>query len=144
VLQFAHLGAVAANTSSHGSESSSPCSAQQEKESVNIAELTDSSEEEEPKRRQRINWSEEENERLFAAWTNHSTDPVIGIDRKFEYYWKAVATEFNANAPKNGHKRSVKQLKTHWGDVKRDITKFNGAYAKAMNARSSGNLMTWS
>jgi hypothetical protein len=90
VLQFAHLGAVAANTSSHGSESSSRCSAQQEKESVNIAELTDSSEEEEPKRRQRINWSEEENERLFAAWTNHSTDPVIGINRKFEYYWKAV------------------------------------------------------
>jgi len=137
VLQFAHLGGAAANTSSHGSESSSRCSAQQEKQSVNIEELGDSSEEE-PKRRQRINWSEEENDRLFSAWTKHSTDPVIGNDRKFEYYWKAVAAKFNDNAPNNSHKRSIKQLKTHWGDVKRDITKFSGAYAKAMNARSSG------
>jgi NADPH-dependent glutamate synthase beta subunit-like oxidoreductase len=71
---------------------------------------------------QRINWSEEENDRLFSAWTKHSTDPVIGNDRKFEYYWKAVAAEFNNNAPKNSHKRSIKQLKTHWGDVKRGIS----------------------
>ena len=138
MLQFAHLGGAAANTSSHGFESSFRCSAQQEKQSVNIEDLSDSSEEEEPKRRQRINWSEEENERLFNSWTHHSTDPVIGIDRKCEYYWKVVATEFNNNAPKNSHKRSVKQLKIHWGDVKRDITKFSGAYARAMSARSSG------
>ena len=37
-----------------------------------------------------------------------------------EYYWKAVVQEL------------------HWGDVKRDITKFSGAYARAMSARSSG------
>jgi len=98
VLQFTHFGGAAANTS-HGSESSSRCSAQQEKQSVNIEELSDSSEEE-PKRRQRINWSEEENERLFNSWIHHSTDPVIGIDRKCEYYWKVVAAEFNDNAPK--------------------------------------------
>ena len=29
-------------------------------------------------------------------------------------------------------------MKIHWGDVKRDITKFSGAYARAMSARSSG------
>ena len=29
-------------------------------------------------------------------------------------------------------------MKTHWGDVKRDITKFSGAYARAMSARSGG------
>ena len=55
MLQFGHLSGAAANTSSHGSESSSRCSAQKEKQSVNIEELSDSSEEE-PKRRQRINW----------------------------------------------------------------------------------------
>jgi hypothetical protein len=131
------LGGATANTSSHGSESSSRCSAQQEKQSVNIEDLSDSSEEEEPKRRQRINWSEEK-DRLFSAWTKHSTDPVIGIDRKCEYYWKAVAAEFNNNAPKDSHNRSIKQLKKHWGDVKRDITKFSGAYARAMSARNSG------
>jgi TATA-binding protein-associated factor Taf7 len=39
------LGGATANTSSHGSESSSRCSAQQEKQSVNIEDLSDSSEE---------------------------------------------------------------------------------------------------
>ena len=99
MLQFGHLSGAAANTSSHGSESSSRCSAQKEKQSVNIEELSDSSEEE-PKRRQHINWSEEENDRLFSAWIKHSTDPLIGTDRKMEFYWKAVAAEFNENAPK--------------------------------------------
>ncbi|XP_021307800.1 glutathione S-transferase T3-like [Sorghum bicolor] len=61
-----------------------------------------------------------------------------GFAKKGEYYWKAVATEFNNNAPKNSHKRTIRQLMKHWGDVKRDITKFSGAYARAMNARSSG------
>ncbi|EES13456.1 hypothetical protein BDA96_07G066600 [Sorghum bicolor] len=81
VLQFGNLGGAAANTCSHGSESSSRYSAQQEKQSVNIEDLSASSEEEEeePKRRQRINWTPEENGRLFDAWTKHSTDPVIGM-----------------------------------------------------------------
>ena len=100
MLQFGHLSGAAANTSSHGSESSSQCLEQQEKQSANIEDLSDRNEEEELKRRQRINWSEEENERLFNSWTHHSTDPVIGIDRKCEYYWKVVAAEFNDNAPK--------------------------------------------
>ena len=65
--QFGHLGGAAANTSSHGSESSSQCLEQQEKQSANIEDLSDRNEEEEPKRRQRINWSEEENERLFST-----------------------------------------------------------------------------
>ena len=40
---------------------------QQEKQSANIEDLSDRNEEEELKRRQRINWSEEENERLFST-----------------------------------------------------------------------------
>jgi hypothetical protein len=74
VLQFAHLGGAVGNTFSHGSESSSRCSAQQEKQSVNIEELGDSSEEEEPQRRQRINWSEEENDRQLYFFF-----PFIGL-----------------------------------------------------------------
>ncbi|OQU86851.1 hypothetical protein SORBI_3003G163801 [Sorghum bicolor] len=40
VLQFGHLGGAVANTSSHGSESSSRYSTQQEKQSVNIEDLS--------------------------------------------------------------------------------------------------------
>uniref|UniRef100_J3LAZ3 Uncharacterized protein n=1 Tax=Oryza brachyantha TaxID=4533 RepID=J3LAZ3_ORYBR len=50
MLHFSYLGGVTPNTSSHRSESNSRCSAQQEKQSVNIEELSDSSEEK-PKRR---------------------------------------------------------------------------------------------
>ncbi|KAJ1280301.1 hypothetical protein BS78_04G221200 [Paspalum vaginatum] len=128
VLHFGHLAGATTNTSSHQFESSSPFPAtQHENDPVNIEESSDSNEEG-PKRHTRINWTEEENLRLLSCWLHHSTYPVIGIDRKAEYYWKAVAQEFNDNMPANGHKRSVKQLKTHWGDVKRDLTKFCGVY----------------
>jgi hypothetical protein len=89
-------------------------------------------------RRTRINWTEEENLHLLSYWIHYSTDPVKGIDRKSEFYWKAVADVFNTSAPTNGHKRSVKQLKTHWGDVKRDITKFCGVYGRLKATWKSG------
>ena len=80
-----------ANTSSHGSESSTPCAARhQEKKSVSIEELSDSSEEEVARRAQRINWSEEENQQLLFAWLNNSVDSVKGNDKNQEYYWKDV------------------------------------------------------
>ncbi|RCV26728.1 hypothetical protein SETIT_5G269800v2, partial [Setaria italica] len=128
VLQFSQSARATTNTSSHRSESSSPCPTRQhEKEPVSIEESSNSSEEV-PKRRTHINYTEEENLQLLSSWIHHSTDPINGTDRKGEYYWKDVAQEFNSNAPTNAHQRSVKQLKSHWGDVKRDISKFSGAY----------------
>ncbi|KAG2642499.1 hypothetical protein PVAP13_2KG195200, partial [Panicum virgatum] len=118
-----------ANTSSHGSESSTPCAARhQEKKSVSIEELSDSSEEE-----------EEENLRLLFAWLNNSVDSVKGNDKKQEYYWKDVASEFNSNRPTDVHMRIVKQLKTHWGTVKREIAKFCGVYANVRATYTSGH-----
>ncbi|WVZ78261.1 hypothetical protein U9M48_026002 [Paspalum notatum var. saurae] len=138
VLQFGHLAGATANTSSQQFESGSPCPGTQHENDPSQAIA-----EEEPKRRKRINWTEEENLRLLSRWLHHSTDPVIGIDRKAEYYWKAVAQEFNDNMPANGHKRSVKQPKTHWGDVKRDLTKFCGVYGRVKNTWNKANQMTW-
>ncbi|KAG2617724.1 hypothetical protein PVAP13_3NG183166 [Panicum virgatum] len=118
-----------ANTSSHGSESSTPCAARhQEKQSVSIEELSDSSEEE-----------EEENLRLLFAWLNNSVDSVKGNDKKQEYYWKDVASEFNSNRPTDVHMRTVKKLKTHWGTVKREIAKFCGVYANVRATYTSGH-----
>jgi hypothetical protein len=79
------LGA-AANTSSHGSESTSPCPAREnEKQHVTIDESS-SSNDEEPRWHTHINWIEEENIRLLSCWLHCSTDPVKGIDMKSEYY----------------------------------------------------------
>nr|AAL84299.1 hypothetical protein [Oryza sativa Japonica Group]ABF94191.1 transposon protein, putative, Pong sub-class [Oryza sativa Japonica Group] len=130
---------VAANTSSHGSESSIPCpttTRQQEKQPLNIEELSDSSEEG-VRRAPRTNWKEEENLRFVSAWLNNSVDSVDGNDKKSEYYWKDVADEFNSNMPRNAHTRTVKQMKTHWDNVKRDIAKFCGAYAQVRNTCTS-------
>lgn len=143
VLQFSQSARATTNTSSHRSESSSPCPTRQhEKEPVSIEESSNSSEEV-PKRRTHINYTEEENLQLLSSWIHHSTDPINGTDRKGEYYWKDVAQEFNSNAPTNAHQRSVKQLKSHWGDVKRDISKFSGAYGRLEVHGAVGNLMTW-
>ncbi|EAZ44789.1 hypothetical protein OsJ_29420 [Oryza sativa Japonica Group] len=40
--------------------------------------------------------------------------------------------------PSNGNKRTAKQCRTHWDNVKRDVTKFCGFYAKARNTFTSG------
>ncbi|KAL6641540.1 hypothetical protein ACP70R_019721 [Stipagrostis hirtigluma subsp. patula] len=131
--------AASANSSSHGSESSIPCYArQQEKQPINIEESSGSGEEE-GRRAPRINWSEEENNRLLSAWLHNSVDPINGIDKKGEAYWKDVARDFNNSMPKNGHKRTIRQLKTHWGGVKKDIAKFCGAYSRAKSGWSSGH-----
>ena len=131
---------AACNTSSHGSESTSPWPAtQQDKQPVNLNDSSSSSEEvEEVTGRTRVNWIELENQRLLSAWCHHSIDAVKGTDQKAEHYWKAVAVEFNSNTPKKSRKRTALQCKTHWGGLKRDISKFCGAYAKVRNTYVSG------
>ncbi|KAL6614841.1 hypothetical protein ACP70R_037111 [Stipagrostis hirtigluma subsp. patula] len=129
---------AAVNSSSLGSETSSPCPARQEAQKIIPLEESSGSSEEEPRKGMRINWNEEENLRLLSAWLEHSIDPIDGIDKKSEYYWKAVAADFNKNGPKNGHKRTIKQLKTHWGGVKREIAKFCGVYSRARSTYCSG------
>nr|TKW16029.1 hypothetical protein SEVIR_5G273000v2 [Setaria viridis] len=123
-MQFgAAINRATTNTSSHRSESSSPCPTRQhEKEPVSIEESSNSSEEV-PKRRTHINYTEEENLQLLSSWIHHSTDPINGTDRKGEYYWKDVAQEFNSNAPTNAHQRSVKQLKSHWDTEEETMSK---------------------
>jgi hypothetical protein len=69
---------------------------------------------------------------------NNSVDPIDGNDKKAEYYWKSVAAEFNSNTPPN-RRRTVVQCKTHWGGVKKEITKFCGVYSRVRSTWSSGH-----
>ena len=87
---------------SHGSESASPCPASQKQpETVDVQELSDSSDE--PRRGTRVNWTEDDNTRLMSYWLSNSVDPIKGNDKKSEHYWKAVAQEINNNMPSGGH-----------------------------------------
>ncbi|XP_039840744.1 glutathione S-transferase T3-like [Panicum virgatum] len=111
----------------------------QDKQPVNLNDSSSSSEGvEEVTGRTRVNWTELENQRLLSAWCHHSIDAVKGTDQKAEHYWKAVAVEFNSNTPEKSRKRTALQCKTHWGGLKRDISKFCGAYAKVRNTYVSG------
>jgi hypothetical protein len=137
VLQHGLSVRATANSSSHGSESSTPCPARQQEAPVNLKESSESNENE-VRTATRTNWTDEENLRLISAWLSNSVDPIDKNDKKGKYYWKDVADEFNNNCRTNGHKRTVKQLKTHWGNVK-DIGKFCGVYAQVRRTCTSGH-----
>jgi hypothetical protein len=133
---------AADNTSCHGSESASPHpEAQQQKQTISVEDSRNSSEEEGRKGTRR-NWIEEENKDLANAWVRHSVDPIKGIDQKGEYYWRAIIADFNNNKPKN-MKMIALQCKTHWGGIKRDITKFCEHIPKLEVPIVVDNLMTW-
>jgi hypothetical protein len=129
---------AATNSSSHGSESASPCPTRQEENNVVNLEESSGNSEEGGRRGTRMNWTEDENIRLLSAWLNNSVDPIDGNDKKAEYYWKSVAAEFNSNTPPN-YRRTVVQCKTHWGGVKKEITKFCGVYSQVRSTWSSGH-----
>lgn len=57
------------------------------------------------------------NLRLLSSWLNNSVDPIDSNDKKSEYYWRAVAAEYNNNTRRNDRKRTVMKCKTHWGGV---------------------------
>ena len=84
-----------------------------------------------------MNWGEEENLRLVSAWLKCSNDPIQGVDRRGDRYWKDVAAEYNLHAPKE-QRRTTAKLKNHWNKTIPFITKFNGCYDKARREHASG------
>jgi len=97
----------------------------------------DSCPEESGKKEGRQFWSEEENLRLVSAWLKHSTDPIVGVDRRGDRYWKDVAAEYNLTTPKDRRKTGA-QLKNHWTKTIPLITIFNACYEKEKREHASG------
>ncbi|KAG0513893.1 hypothetical protein BDA96_10G142400, partial [Sorghum bicolor] len=79
----------------------------------------DSCPEESGKKEGRQFWSEEENLRLVSAWLKHSTDPIVGVDRR-------------------GDRKTGAQLKNHWTKTIPLITIFNACYEKEKREHASG------
>ena len=87
---------------SRGDESASPISMPQPIHGVPvIIEESDSSPKEGNNKSGRRYWSEAENLRLVSAWLNNSNDPIEGVDKKYDHYWKEVAKEYNNHTPKH-------------------------------------------
>jgi hypothetical protein len=122
--------------------SASPVSQEQQLISVDSINTpvwsdNDSSPEESEKKEGCVFWSEEKNLRLVSGWLKHSTDPIVGVDRRGDKYWKDVAAEYNLNTPKD-RKRTSTQLKNHWSKTIPLITKFNACYEKEKREHASG------
>ncbi|RLN04127.1 hypothetical protein C2845_PM13G18100 [Panicum miliaceum] len=101
------------------------------------SERGESSPKESPKKEGRVCWGEEENLRLVSAWLKCSNDPIQGVDRRGDRYWKDVAAEYNLHAPKE-QRRTTAKLKNHWSKTISFISKFNGCYDKARREHASG------
>ncbi|CAN6215548.1 unnamed protein product [Urochloa humidicola] len=85
----------------------------------------------------RLLWTKEEDLRLVSAWLNNSNDPVQANYRKNDSFWKDVAAVFNSTTPKN-RERLPKQLKDHFGRIKKRVQWFCGSWKEANAMWASG------
>ncbi|CAD6241946.1 unnamed protein product [Miscanthus lutarioriparius] len=123
---------------SRADESESPISVPQPSHGVPAIneEQSESSPEEENKKSGCRSWSKPMNLRLVRAWLNNSNDPIQGVDKKYDHYWKDVAKEYNKHSPKE-ERRSAAVLKNHWNRYP-IVMKFNHCWNRMKNTHASG------
>ncbi|CAL4944380.1 unnamed protein product [Urochloa decumbens] len=85
----------------------------------------------------RLLWTKEEDLRLVSAWLNNSNDPIQANYKKNDQYWKGVAAVFNSTTPKN-RARQAKQVKDHFGRIKKRVAWFCGSWKEANAMWASG------
>ncbi|OQU92260.1 hypothetical protein SORBI_3001G318432 [Sorghum bicolor] len=85
----------------------------------------------------RLTWTKKEDLRLVAAWVNNSNDPVQANYKKNDQYWKGVADVFNSTTPKD-RVRTAKQIKDHFGRIKKRVACFCGNWKEANAMWASG------
>jgi hypothetical protein len=72
-----------------------------------------------------------------SAWLNNSNDPIGSNYKKNDQHWKGVAMVYNSNTPKN-RARLAKQIKDHFGRIKKMVAWFCAAWKKANALWASG------
>ncbi|CAL5040358.1 unnamed protein product [Urochloa decumbens] len=87
--------------------------------------------------RTRLLWTKEEDLRLVSAWLNNSNDPIQANYKKNDAFWKDVTAVFNSTTPKN-RRRIVKQVKDHFGRIKKRVAWFCGSWKEANAMWASG------
>jgi hypothetical protein len=68
---------------------------------------------------------------------NNSNDPVQANYKKNDQYWKGVADVFNSTTPKD-RVRTAKQIKDHFGRIKKRVACFCGNWKEANAMWASG------
>lgn len=73
----------------------------------------------------------------ISAWLRNSNDPVQANFKKNDQYWKGVADVFNTTVP-NNRARTAKQIKDHFGRMKKRVAWFCGNWKEAEAMWGSG------
>jgi len=68
---------------------------------------------------------------------NNSNDPIQANFKKNDQYWKGVADVFNSTTPKD-RVRTAKQIKDHFGRIKKRVAWFGGNWKEANAMWASG------
>ncbi|CAL5032199.1 unnamed protein product [Urochloa decumbens] len=137
-----HVGSGAMFGGGGGEDSASPVTypiapAQNASQGPIRVEQWSDADSDEEKKSGRMHWAEEDNLRLVSAWLHNSNDPIDGNGKKGPHYWKEVAAEYNAYAPK-GKERTAMQLKNHWNTTSALVMKFHGCWTEINNTYRSG------
>ncbi|PAN50857.2 hypothetical protein PAHAL_9G517700 [Panicum hallii] len=92
----------------------------------------------------RLTWTKEEDLVLIGAWLNNSKDPIHSNYKKNDQYWKSVTAAYNSAVPKS-KARQLKQVKDHFGRIKKRVAWFCASWKEANAMWASGesdvNLM---
>lgn len=100
-------------------------------------------------RRQKRLWSEPDDLVLISGWLNTSKDVIVGNDQRSGTFWLRI-TDYYASSDhvrKGAEPRDTDSCKQRWGKISRDVSKFCGSYAFALDAKASGqndnDILTW-
>ncbi|XP_058782011.1 uncharacterized protein LOC131656283 [Vicia villosa] len=81
-----------------------------------------------------------EDELLIQSWLNVSKDPIVGVDKKGDRFWKRIGEAYNKHRGKIFQERKPLTLKGRWHKkINPSVNKFVGCYKQAMNLKKSGS-----
>nr|POE56929.1 glutathione s-transferase t3 [Quercus suber] len=83
------------------------------------------------------NFSVDEDKLLVSAWLNISMDAVEGTNQRLDKFWKKIWQYFCKNNT-YGTTRSASSLKSRWGNINRETSRFAGIMAKIEARNPSG------
>ncbi|KAI7939809.1 hypothetical protein MJO29_014545 [Puccinia striiformis f. sp. tritici] len=94
------------------------------------------------KRSKGNNYQENELMELCRAWVAISEDSRVGTDQEGTTFWTRIHKRYNAAIP--APTRTLKSLKSRWGNLQRDTNKFHGDLYKKDQGKSYGPVRCYS
>ncbi|KAL4572136.1 hypothetical protein LXL04_018905 [Taraxacum kok-saghyz] len=89
-------------------------------------------------KRDRTQWSVEEESILAESWATISNDSVVGIDQTNSTFWERITTYYNGHRPTGTPLRLPGRAKTHFYQFYSIVNEFTAIYNNFYNNRGSG------